>query len=185
MNKLNSTTIIESILNTFGVAPSNENSDIPSQRSLNLMNTVTSVFCFFIAAAFSSFLIAELLTVSFKFPFTGLNDIWLQNEYGLCVFPGDYAHIFLEREHPVFNNEKCFKLLNELHYENFENLCNSPYAVFITTLTKLYNDKNRLFSGIIFILLSIKFILLIILELSDHVNLNDLLENISNITIQH
>lgn len=146
LNKLTFSNIFDSILNTFGVAPSNEIFNIPSQKSLNLVNTVTSIFCFFIATGLSAFLISELLTISYKFPFTGMDDFLNQNEYALCIPNDEYVYNFIPSKfygHKLFNGEKC----GDIPYRNTitvrEKLCNNPKAILIhLSETLTYNDNK-------------------------------------------
>lgn len=145
LNKHKTSNLVDSIFKTFGVASSAYT--IPSLKSLNLLNAVTSIFCFSIAAGQSAFLVAELLTVKYKFPFSDLNDIWNQSEYSVCALRNDFAYFFVSSKNKkadsLLNNEKCHALIGPNHNSSYVNLCNSPQTVYISTSESMSKTDKR------------------------------------------
>lgn len=152
MFKLNAKTMINTIMDTFGLTSSNNNNIIykTGTFSLNLTKLISSILCFFIAVCFSAFLIAEILTVKTKFPFHDLNDFWNQHEYSICSATYDASIKYLkilDPENRQFNNKYC-KSYVEKNLELLDIICNPEYekAVFLTAIASTVYERhgNRL-----------------------------------------
>lgn len=146
LNKLKISCAIESIFNTFGISTKSEPLKISSVLSINTFNTVASIFCFFIAASFSAFLISKLSSKDYKIPFTGLENFWNQNNYGLCIWKFDYVHFFVmdrDPERRLLNNKLCEHMFDAEYKSLYNKLCDRPQVVHLA-ISEMFDDtKNR------------------------------------------
>lgn len=147
--KLGATATIGSIMLTLGMTSSTDDLNIPCKLSVNLINFVTSIICFFIGTCMSAFLCAELITTKSLFPFKDLNSFWNQNQYGICASTQDVSFMFLlifDPDKRLLNNENCDHYevnFNKPDYNVIDKICDNRSLTVYYGTTELFNWSVR------------------------------------------
>lgn len=113
-----------------GIVPDLENQDIKLFKSFHLCHTISAIFQFMIASAFSAFLVSELSIIINFLPFNDLDGILDQDDYSLCLNTFEIPYEIL-KDQKIVNRENCVDLSFNTEVPRIQVICNSTKAIYM------------------------------------------------------